>query len=76
MIPTIVGFVNNYKYELIGGTWGYLLAYKEKNLRWGRYAKTITTHPLYAFMGIGIGYTLKNIHIHNFIPNFFSEIFS
>ena len=53
MISTIVGFVNNYKYELIGGTWGYLLAYKEKNLRWGRYAKTIATHPLYAFMGIG-----------------------
>lgn len=53
--------LSNYKTEAMCAYYCYMLAHKEKQIRWGRYADSIYTSPFYAIIGIGIGYTIKYI---------------
>ena len=53
--------LSNYKTEAMCAYYGYMIAHKEKQMRWGRYADSIYTSPFYAIIGIGIGYTVKHI---------------
>ena len=66
----ILTTLNHYKFELVGAFCGYTMAYREKQLRWGRYANGIYTHPFYSIIGIGIGYSIK--HLPNILISFFN----